>query len=135
MSIVAGVILPTVSESSKSFERQSQHPRSKQKSVCVTNVSEDVGCSGRSKSSDSRCAYCVHENHKIDKCRDFTKSTIAQRWRTVMKEKLCYKCLKSDHRKDQCQKRNCSKCGRTHHELLHRVILMKQKTLTILSEF
>ncbi|XP_023953383.2 uncharacterized protein LOC112057126 [Bicyclus anynana] len=69
---------------------------------------------------EEKCFLC-EQTHDITKCQQFTKENVKKRWEIVKKYRMCFKCLKINHRHVQCRSKPCGKdgCTRTHHELLH----------------
>ncbi|XP_039762492.1 uncharacterized protein LOC120635541 [Pararge aegeria] len=69
---------------------------------------------------EERCPLC-EQSHDIIKCDKFTKEPTKERWEIVKRLKMCFKCLKTNHRHFQCKTQPCGKdgCIRKHHELLH----------------
>uniref|UniRef100_A0A2A4JVN0 DUF5641 domain-containing protein n=1 Tax=Heliothis virescens TaxID=7102 RepID=A0A2A4JVN0_HELVI len=64
------------------------------------------------------CPMC-NSSHILSDCRTFLKASVDDRWESVKKAHLCYKCLKERHRKSSCKKPPCKICKRWHHYLLH----------------
>lgn len=63
---------------------------------------------------------CCSENHALYKCLKFKKMKVADRRELVHQHKLCILCLQGNHKAINCfLKKNCSKCGRKHNDLLH----------------
>lgn len=68
------------------------------------------------------CAYCGKTGHAIDKCRSFGRKTRDDRWNSVKEKKLCFRCLKGNHRVLECKSEiSCGQdgCSSSHHRLLH----------------
>uniref|UniRef100_A0A914HLZ1 CCHC-type domain-containing protein n=2 Tax=Globodera rostochiensis TaxID=31243 RepID=A0A914HLZ1_GLORO len=60
----------------------------------------------------SSCAFCGN-NHWHEECRKF--STFEQRNAVVWEKRLCFKCLKTNHRASDCPSpKNCFKCRQLH---------------------
>ncbi|CAG4936261.1 unnamed protein product [Parnassius apollo] len=57
--------------------------------------------------------------HFLVDCQKFQKTSIQDRWATVKKSHVCFKCLQGKHRKESCKKPPCKECKRWHHHLLH----------------
>ncbi|XP_017468539.1 PREDICTED: uncharacterized protein LOC108360659 [Rhagoletis zephyria] len=69
----------------------------------------------------SVCVLCKGR-HSINRCKRFLHMQVGQRWRVVRQNKLCFNCLKSDHRSGDCtEQHRCDvdRCTRKQHELLH----------------
>ncbi|XP_017487335.1 PREDICTED: uncharacterized protein LOC108375702 [Rhagoletis zephyria] len=67
------------------------------------------------------CKLCS-EAHHLSKCKRFLEMNHTSWWRLVREGKLCFNCLKSDHRSNRCTyKHKCSGryCSRMVHEILH----------------
>ncbi|XP_065639456.1 uncharacterized protein LOC136072233 [Hydra vulgaris] len=69
-----------------------------------------------------KCSVCKN-NHKIWECPTFQNQNIKGRWETAKKNKLCFRCLNSNHSSKEC--RNTRVCGidgctDTHNCLLHK---------------
>ena len=116
MALQAGVVTPHTSKENRKSSERSSRTRSYQRSVFTTNMSENL----TRKNCNSSCAHCGRRNHRIDKCNDFRKLSIGERWNIAKSANLCYKCLSASHTRRQCENELCKKCGRNHHELLHR---------------
>ena len=119
MSLEAGVISIDTKHSLKprQIDRSKRSSRSPVKTVCTT-VSNN---NSYFKNNDRRrfdCAYCGRK-HKTDSCNEFLKAPLAQRWRVIKANRLCYNCFETNHQRDKCKHSHCKRCGRKHHELLH----------------
>ena len=69
----------------------------------------------------TRCPRCSQE-HWLDKCKFFQKSSVSGRKAFVTDKHICFSCLKSGHSIGSCRSgRTCAVegCGSRHHELLH----------------
>ena len=67
------------------------------------------------------CPLCP-ENHPMWKCESFKMLTVKERWSCAKKNKLCFRCLSSQHRGSKCPlSRECGidGCTRTHSRWLH----------------
>ena len=68
------------------------------------------------------CPTC-DGNHDLHMCAKFMELSIDERWDLAKQKKLCYKCLKRNHRGYECKSNQnvCSdeKCKMKHHEKLH----------------
>nr|XP_026498604.1 uncharacterized protein LOC113402535 [Vanessa tameamea]XP_026498685.1 uncharacterized protein LOC113402600 [Vanessa tameamea]XP_026500528.1 uncharacterized protein LOC113404014 [Vanessa tameamea] len=70
-------------------------------------------------SSSMRCEYCS-EPHKLCFCKKFTKQPVEGRREFVMKNRICFNCLGSNHTVYDCKKvTTCRVCRKRHHSLLH----------------
>lgn len=99
-----------VSKSTK-FEKPKE---SKPRHVLATAVAES--------SSTVKCSGCGSENHRIYKCENFTKMTIADRDKFVREKRLCFGCLNTGHGSRDCPyKRTCGidGCEAKHNRFLH----------------
>ncbi|XP_045486697.1 uncharacterized protein LOC123689628 [Pieris rapae] len=64
------------------------------------------------------CPVC-EGNHKLKDCQGFLKAAVNDRWETVKRLKVCFKCLVGKHRKEKCRRPPCKLCRTWHHSLLH----------------
>ena len=74
-----------------------------------------------------KCAIC-EKAHEHEHCASFIGMTCKDRWNIARKHKLCYKCLRRGHTKLNCRaKHQCeiNDCKEGHHELLHKIGLLK----------
>ena len=73
------------------------------------------------------CWYCNDCTHQLLNCPKFLKSEVKDRSLFVKSKRLCYKCLSSKHKTNNCTRSNCCKVegckGTFHHTLLHRNIV------------
>ena len=70
-----------------------------------------------------QCGVC-NGTHTVEKCEEFLKLSITDRWNTARKQGLCYRCLKRNHMRRTCWIKNmCGEesCVQDHHKSLHRV--------------
>lgn len=68
-----------------------------------------------------QCVACK-SNHSLPKCPKFRNMDIEEKWDLVRKEKLCFKCIASRHRRTNCKEKVCgyqNTCRRPHHILMH----------------
>lgn len=66
----------------------------------------------------SKCYLC-QESHRIFECEKFLNMNVKERYEQVQKYKLCGKCLRFGHYKNNCQSKNCCKiCKRSEHNSL-----------------
>jgi hypothetical protein len=75
-------------------------------------------------SGDSSCKVCGIGKHFVWKCTMFKHMSIANRWDTAKRLRLCFRCLGYSHRGLQCKfKQTCSVngCTKTHNRLLHQI--------------
>ncbi|UYV82256.1 hypothetical protein LAZ67_21001470 [Cordylochernes scorpioides] len=73
-------------------------------------------------SIDSRVKSCVlcKGEHFLLKCPRFNGMMLPERWTFVKDNRLCYNCLRSNHRVSSCVfTQNCKSCNKRHHTLLH----------------
>ena len=68
--------------------------------------------------SEKKCVYCEKPGHYIATCFRFKKLSLQEKRDTVMKNNLCFRCLKAGHGSASCDK-VCSKCSKKHHYHLH----------------
>ncbi|CAH2108828.1 unnamed protein product [Euphydryas editha] len=64
------------------------------------------------------CPMCDGGHFLVD-CQKFQKASVQNRWATVKRSHVCFKCLQGRHRKESCRKPPCKQCKRWHHHLLH----------------
>src|SRR5277367_3568422 len=88
--------------------------------------------SGSKKSSPyDRCKACKRTGHELEKCRKFLDLDVDEKWELVIGSKLCFVCLKPDHRVPNCEDREeCGEDGCTslHHKLLHNPNRMRKRS-------
>ncbi|XP_047503791.1 uncharacterized protein LOC125048880 [Pieris napi] len=72
----------------------------------------------RSRPEEIKCPDC-EGTHKLKDCQRFLKAAVNERWETVKRLKVCFKCLAGKHRKETCRRPPCKLCRRWHHSLLH----------------
>ncbi|KFD60347.1 hypothetical protein M514_10986 [Trichuris suis] len=68
------------------------------------------------------CVVCNADSHSISSCPKFSEMDMADRLVVIRKDRLCIRCLKRGHTKQNCMsRRKCSisGCRGTHHPLLH----------------
>lgn len=66
-----------------------------------------------------KCPLCGY-NHSLYTCAQFQGQTPHQRQELAKSARLCYNCLSSRHKSDECRsKGRCRTCSRKHHTLLH----------------
>jgi len=66
---------------------------------------------------------CCNGDHGIWKCKQFIQLGVADRWQLAKDKKLCFRCLASSHRGQDCSRsRPCgvNGCTQVHNRLLHR---------------
>lgn len=64
------------------------------------------------------CITC-QLHHPLFKCSKFLMLSPAERLERVKATNRCINCLRDGHGRQSCPSRNCLKCGRNHHTLLH----------------
>lgn len=70
----------------------------------------------------SKCRFChKRSDHIVVDCPKFKRALRKERWSFVRSNRLCPKCLVSDHDKNTCEAPLCSTddCGLPHHQILH----------------
>ena len=70
-----------------------------------------------------RCEHCQGTSfHTLDTCNSFIRADINKKYNMIRKTGNCYRCFSTDHIAADCEieEIRCSKCGKTHHTLLHR---------------
>ncbi|ODM86985.1 hypothetical protein Ocin01_19697, partial [Orchesella cincta] len=69
---------------------------------------------------NNKCPLCKSE-HNLFKCQIFLSIPLNEKHEIVKKFNLCFNCLRSDHRINDCRSQSkCRTCSRKHHSLLHR---------------
>ncbi|XP_041974007.1 uncharacterized protein LOC121729533 [Aricia agestis] len=71
-------------------------------------------------SGRKRCPMCQNEHH-LTECKQFLGTPVNERWNIAKKNRICFQCLRSNHRRGGCGAKRCSVngCGMAHHRLLH----------------
>lgn len=65
------------------------------------------------------CAFCKND-HRINQCTNFHKSSVEVRRKFVLDNKLCFNCLGGNHSAKECHSKiKCRVCKRAHNSLLH----------------
>lgn len=67
----------------------------------------------------SNCPICKEDGHPTYKCEKLIQLTVPHRINAVKTANLCLICLRTNHQTNECIKRNCFKCGKVHHHILH----------------
>ncbi|XP_063834420.1 uncharacterized protein LOC135083645 [Ostrinia nubilalis] len=62
---------------------------------------------------------CCGGDHLVPDCDRFKDKSESDRWELIKKCRLCFLCLVSTHRRQNCKARACDRCARPHHHLLH----------------
>lgn len=75
---------------------------------------------GASATKKARVAVCPNcgEDHYLHRCEPFRMLTVTQRRSVLDYNRLCYNCLSSAHRVEQCPKKGCKRCGDKHNSIL-----------------
>lgn len=69
----------------------------------------------------ARCVLCNVEDHVVSGCPKFKSMSVSERWECVSERKLCFRCLRSTHRRDRCRSKvKCKLCRGRHNSLLHK---------------
>ena len=95
----------------------------KQKSGSEGRFGRNSGRGGGENTSVGVVKICVRCKgvHDLTHCDDFKKLTVGDKKAFVLKEKLCYNCLKFGHASRACTSTfKCFTCKGSHHTLLHR---------------
>lgn len=68
----------------------------------------------------NHCPNC-EQAHTLPQCPTFKTLTVGQRWDFVREKRLCFRCIKSKHRRVNCKSKPCgvNNCHRPHHPMLH----------------
>ena len=70
------------------------------------------------------CVFCGAD-HRIEECRELLRRTWVERRRVLMRNQLCFGCLRRGHRVQACRRPlHCGACGGPHHLCLHRELEM-----------
>ena len=71
--------------------------------------------------AEPSCAQCGERSHSLPSCDSFQRLNVSDRWVTVRKARVCWKCLKRGHQAHdrKCRGKPCGKCDARHHSLLH----------------
>ena len=71
-------------------------------------------------SESERCHFCKRTNHDISVCRSFMREDYSTKKDFIMKEKLCFGCLRQGHQTAKCpERKTCTKCSGRHPTCLH----------------
>ena len=84
-------------------------------SVTVSNNAKANG-----KQQNNR--HCPHfnNNHFLATCSDYQRQSPRDRYKIVIKNKLCTNCLSNNHLRQNCSsQKNCQSCNGRHHSTLH----------------
>ena len=121
LSIAAGIFPVDSSEAARAlFESSGKDSRRKNKIVCAVNVNENPSPEVQALNKPAgACAHYGRKNHITYSCNDFKKISVAQRWKVVKIARICFNCLEEGHTRNECQREQCIRCRRKHHELLH----------------
>jgi NAD-specific glutamate dehydrogenase len=103
------------STSSQSTSNQTRKSHQNQSSYITTSNASDT------------CVLCK-QNHRVDKCPNFIKLTVIERFNQAKQLHLCINCLKIGHSVKQCKSSKCKVCTKNHHTLLHRYEVLKNKS-------
>lgn len=75
------------------------------------------------------CVLCQKDNHQLDTCRQFLAKNLTDRKQYARDHKLCYGCLRGNHKSKFCRNRlTCKVCGKAHPTSLHGDIPPPPKT-------
>lgn len=66
------------------------------------------------------CPVCRQE-HQLPDCKRFQENDVNERWEIAKKHRICFRCLRSTHRRGTCKAKKCGQddCAMAHHRLLH----------------
>ena len=70
-------------------------------------------------STTTVCKLCNTAHHLLSKCLKFIDRDHNDKWEYVKMKRLCFICLKENHRQLDCQSDKCSVCDGPHHSVLH----------------
>ena len=86
-------------------------------SSSVTN-SNNTKTNGKQQ-NNRHCPHC-NNNHFLATCPDYQKQSPQDRYKNVIKNKLCTNCLSNNHPRENCSsQKNCQSCNGRHHWTLH----------------
>lgn len=119
MAIAAGFVGEFSNDSIQYNCTQAQKDPHSDKSILTIKTNELNSNTNESKRQTRGCAFCNKTNHITPSCKKFLEKSMRERWKSVRKLGLCYICLESGHLRKYCNMRNCSRCDRSHNELLH----------------
>ncbi|KAF9809777.1 hypothetical protein SFRURICE_000258 [Spodoptera frugiperda] len=76
----------------------------------------------RQKTSSERCPACKQHGHKLPDCSKYKQLDIDKRWNIAKSNNMCFRCLRSKHRRNMCRAPTCDvkECNMKHHKLLHK---------------
>ncbi|KAF9818153.1 hypothetical protein SFRURICE_003894 [Spodoptera frugiperda] len=76
----------------------------------------------RQKTSSEQCPACKQHRHKLPDCRKYKQLDIDKRWDIAKSNNMCFRCLRSKHRRNMCKAPVCDvkECNMKHHKLLHK---------------
>ncbi|CAL8068951.1 unnamed protein product [Orchesella dallaii] len=117
---LVGTSIPTFNDLNQFLE---QHIRglmaSGQLGKSAKSISQGKTAASHHISSNSKCVICDTE-HSVYQCKTFVSATVAERNNLVKKHRLCFNCLRNDHRLSTCKSYStCRKCQKKHHTMLH----------------
>lgn len=123
--------LPTLDELMKFLNRRSQtlegsscigigshnQPNKNQRTQRTTLVSSSLPSN---KTSNYCCIFCQKTNHLMYKCHKFLALNSSDRQKEVKRLNVCFNCLSTSHRANQCTSdKRCKKCNERHHTIIH----------------
>ncbi|XP_058809946.1 uncharacterized protein LOC131675118 [Phymastichus coffea] len=119
MAMRAGIFdIEMASSKSGNESGARKHAKTTRSGVVCTTINGAVESSNDK--IQCRCQFCDRSNHDISACEKFQKETSNRRWSFIKRMKLCFKCLGTGHRREQCQSRIiCDICQKNHHTRLH----------------
>ena len=82
------------------------------------NQSLRYTCNINSTSQTKNCDICG-EMHEVTSCPSFLSWNLNDKWNFAKQKRLCFTCLRQDHRRDSCTAPKCQYCTKPHHSLLH----------------
>ncbi|CAG7825415.1 unnamed protein product [Allacma fusca] len=69
--------------------------------------------------SKTNCCLC-EKDHLVHSCPTFVKMNVQERVNTVKSKKLCFNCLRANHRVTDCKsKSRCRKCSKNRPSMIH----------------
>ena len=97
------------------------HKKLKPKSKIFKEATFITAEENKTVSFQKTCVCCGKNNHELDACYHFIGKTMNEKQDFVKAKKLCFACLKPNHRSKDCRRKlTCKKCKRFHPTALHR---------------
>ncbi|XP_073963660.1 uncharacterized protein [Choristoneura fumiferana] len=70
---------------------------------------------------DARRCLCCGGGHPTTRCKRITNMEVNDRWQWARDNRVCFRCMDQQHRRETCRARTCevNGCRHVHHPLLH----------------